>query len=69
LLRSEHWYPTLFNRSNYDDWSRLGGEDLRTRLNERAKEILETHEPRPLDSKTAASVRRIVEDYEKKIVS
>jgi len=69
LVRREHWYPTLLNRSTYDDWSRLGGKDLRTRLNERAKEILETHEPRPLDSKTEASVRKIVEDYEKKVVS
>ena len=42
------WYPTLFDRTNYDNWIVGGGETLLQRARARVDEILESHVPEPL---------------------
>jgi trimethylamine--corrinoid protein Co-methyltransferase len=44
------WYPTLFDRTNYDNWIVGGGETLLQRARARVDEILESHVPEPLPS-------------------
>jgi trimethylamine--corrinoid protein Co-methyltransferase len=44
----DDWYPTLFDRTNYDNWALDGGQTLRQRANARVDEILESHVPEPL---------------------
>ena len=44
----DDWYPTLFDRTNYDNWALDGGQTLRQRANARVNEILESHVPEPL---------------------
>jgi trimethylamine:corrinoid methyltransferase-like protein len=43
-LRS-FWYPRVFERSNFDAEATSTGDSLRDRLNARARELLELHEP------------------------
>jgi trimethylamine--corrinoid protein Co-methyltransferase len=69
LFRSEHWYPRLLNRSNHEEWLRQGGKDLRTKLNERVREILETHKPRPMAPRVRESVSKIIATYERRILT
>ncbi len=47
----------------------MGQKDMRTRLNERVKDILETHKPKPMDPKIQESVARIIEEYEKSVIA
>jgi len=60
-LRKEFWFPKITNRETYPGWMAAGGKDMRQRANERAREILATHHPRPLSPEKEAEVRRIAE--------
>jgi len=54
------WYPKLFDRKPYDDWSRSGGKTLRQRAQEKALKILATQKPEPLPADVLAEIDRIV---------
>jgi trimethylamine--corrinoid protein Co-methyltransferase len=56
----EDWYPKLFDRKPYDDWSRAGGKTLRQRAQEKALKILATHKPEPLPAEVVARLDQIV---------
>jgi trimethylamine--corrinoid protein Co-methyltransferase len=42
------WYPRMFDRSMFDPQGKDLGSNLHTRLNERARQLIETHQPTPL---------------------
>ena len=42
------WYPTVYERSNFDAGTASSGDRLRGRLNARARRLLETHAAPPL---------------------
>jgi trimethylamine--corrinoid protein Co-methyltransferase len=42
------WRPKMIDRSRYDTWVAKGKKDMATRANERAREILATHQVPPL---------------------
>jgi trimethylamine--corrinoid protein Co-methyltransferase len=44
-----------------------GGDDLTTRAYERAKEIIEKHEPMELSQNSAQTMREIIYEYEKEL--
>ena len=46
--RWAQWRPDLIDRMRYDRWLEKGGKDMRTRANERAREILAGHQVSPL---------------------
>ncbi len=58
-LRKEIWFPKVTNRETYPGWMAAGGKDMRQRANERARQILATHHPRPLSPEQEAEVDRI----------
>jgi len=60
----ERWYPTLFERDNYDNWMAKGGKTLGERAAERVEAILAEHKPEPLLEEVAAVVHAIVERAE-----
>jgi trimethylamine--corrinoid protein Co-methyltransferase len=49
------WRPDIIDRMRYDRWVKKGSKDMVTRANERAREILESHEM-PLLPKEAEAV-------------
>jgi trimethylamine---corrinoid protein Co-methyltransferase len=57
----EQWHPLLFERDNYEGWTRKGSKTLATRAAERVTEILNTHVPQPLPGAVQAALRDIVE--------
>lgn len=57
----ERWYPTLFNRANFDRWAAGGSETLRQRAGRQVDKILAEHQPEPLPADTAQALRRIVQ--------
>jgi len=57
----ERWYPSLFERSNYDNWLSRGGKDLGERANDQIDNILAEHTPEPLPDDLKAAIHEIVE--------
>ena len=48
LHMREFWRETSMNRMTWDAWELAGRPDPASAANEKAKQILETHEPLPL---------------------
>jgi len=61
----ENWSPRVFSRTPYERWEKEGKKDLASRANEKAREILKTHTPRPLDALLQAELRKIVKSMDK----
>jgi trimethylamine--corrinoid protein Co-methyltransferase len=51
----------LLDRRVREDWEGRGATDLATRTRARALELVESHEPLPVDPDVAEQVRRIIE--------
>ena len=60
----ERWYPTVFERGNYDQWQAKGAKTLEQRAVERVEEILAEHKPEPLPEDVAQAVHAVVERAE-----
>jgi trimethylamine--corrinoid protein Co-methyltransferase len=58
-FRRELWFPKLTNRDTYPGWMAAGGKDMRQRANERARQILASHHPRPLTAEQERELDRI----------
>jgi len=61
----ENWSPRLFSRTSYERWQKEGKKDLAARANEKAKEILKIHAPRPLDQGIQAELGEIIKSMDK----
>ncbi len=57
----EHWYPDLFERGNYTDWTQKGSQSLGERAATRVQKILDEHHPQPLPDAVRARLRQIVQ--------
>jgi trimethylamine--corrinoid protein Co-methyltransferase len=62
--------PTVLDRRVREDWESAGSTDLAQRSRAKALEIIETHQPMPLDADVAKQIRSIVEaaDKEKGVI-
>ncbi len=61
----ENWSPQIFSRTPYERWEKEGKKDLAARANGKAKEILKTHTPRPLEKGLAAELGKIIKSMDK----
>jgi len=61
----ENWSPQLFSRTSYERWQKEGKKDLSARANEKAKEILKTHTPKPLEKGLLTELGKIVKSMDK----
>ena len=59
--KAEQSRVKLFDRRMRGAWEKRGAKDLAQAGAERARELLQTHEPMPLSPEVAAELRRIVE--------
>lgn len=62
LHYKKDWYPKLFDRRPYEDWSQSGAKTLRQRAQDKALKLLATHRPEPLPAEVQAAIDRIVAD-------
>ncbi|NIO72221.1 MAG: trimethylamine methyltransferase [Anaerolineae bacterium] len=63
----EHWYPTVFDRHNYDKWQAAGGKSLAERAAQRVEEILAEHQPEPLPDDVAQAIKAVVRQTKKRM--
>jgi trimethylamine--corrinoid protein Co-methyltransferase len=64
-LRKELYIPELADRKTREEWQKIGAKDILQRAKEKAKQILETHEPEPLEKDIQEELRKIVKEAEK----
>jgi trimethylamine--corrinoid protein Co-methyltransferase len=74
FLESEHtlenfrqniWQPKLFERNSYEAWKLAGAKDLFAKLNERVREILDSHRTDPLPAEAQAKIAEVLADRER----
>lgn len=59
--------PQLMNRVNYDRWQSQGSTDLHHRAMEKARQLLDTHEPDVLPVQTQKEINEIIRETEKEL--
>jgi trimethylamine--corrinoid protein Co-methyltransferase len=57
----ENWYPKLFDRNNFEDWTAGGSTSMCKRSNEQIGVILGGYEPQPLPPDVQGKIDRVVE--------
>ncbi len=66
-FRKEHFVPKISDRNPREKWENAGSKDLRVVAKERVKEILDSHQPEPLDKNLRDELEKIVREMQKKI--
>ncbi|MFX1282664.1 MAG: trimethylamine methyltransferase family protein [Promethearchaeota archaeon] len=67
-FRSEFFTPKLFDRTDYEVFEKSDKQDILTRANERAHEIMKTHHPPELDAKIVKALDEILKNIHKKYI-
>lgn len=63
-MKTEQSRAKVFDRRMRNSWEAEGSKDTATRAAEKAREILATHKPEPLEASVKNELRRIVESAE-----
>jgi len=63
----ENWYPRLLDRDNRPGWEARGRPTLGDRASARVREILETHQPPPLDDAVSAALEVVIHRAEERV--
>ncbi len=64
-MHTEQARADIFDRKMMDNWKASGSKTAKENADERAREILETHEPEPLDEAVQNKLKEIVESVKK----
>lgn len=56
----DHWYPTLFERGNFDQWRQKGSLSLGERAARQVEKLLQSHTPEPLPPEVQRRLKQIV---------
>ncbi len=63
------WYPKLFDRRNYQNWSQDGEQPLGDVLRKKVQQVLDTHQPEPLPDDVAKKLENILARAERDLKS
>lgn len=66
-FRTEFWFPTLIDRQRWSDWEAAGKQTMGDRVQERINEILDTHEPVPLEPGIQTQLDEILAAAEERV--
>jgi trimethylamine--corrinoid protein Co-methyltransferase len=67
-FRTELWMPSLCDRASWDAWKDQGSKSMAERAAQKVQEILDTHEPEPMDEALAREIDGIVESARKHLL-
>jgi len=68
-FKHEQWFPKILNRQNYSKWSESGSQTLKDKLNQKVKQILESHQPEPLHKDKEKSIAGIIKKSEERLLT
>ena len=66
-FRKELWVPTLMSRQPYGIWQQEGSKDMGVRVQEKVKNILDTHKIPPLPDRTLSALEKLKLGGEKEL--
>ncbi len=66
-LQEEHYFPKIADRQSYETWKKAGSKTVTSTAREKAKEILKTHQPAPLEKDVQERMAEILKRAEKEI--
>ena len=64
---SELIQPKLMNRQSYESWSAKGRTGLHQRALEKARDLMKTHQPKPISEKAQQEIDEIICETEKEL--
>jgi trimethylamine--corrinoid protein Co-methyltransferase len=67
-LRAEQYLPTLADRRSYSAWHEDGEKDIRQRANQRARKLLQEHQPEPLDPALEKELDEMVKQVQSQVL-
>ncbi len=62
-FKKKFWFPRYLDRKVWDGWERAGSMDIRQVLNERARDIVESHRPKNLSEKIVQQIKAVVKRH------
>ena len=60
MFRKEHYLPTLFDRKTWETWLREGAKDIAKVARERARKLVNEHQPLPMDKQIVAEMEAFI---------
>ena len=63
------WPTEMFSHASWEDWEAAGRPIPKTKATEKAKHLIETHEPYPLPDGAEAAIQKVIDDFEKEYVT
>ncbi|GAB6152667.1 trimethylamine methyltransferase MttB [Desulfosporosinus burensis] len=63
----ENWRPELSDFNNYENWSENGSKTMAVRAREQIKQILETHQPKPVSDEVREKIEAVLKEARKKV--
>ena len=63
MFKKNFWIPRFFDRKVYDNWENDGFKDIRSILNEKAKDIFENHTPEKLPENIIDTIDKILTEH------
>ena len=61
----DHWYPEIFERGTFTDWTVRGGQELGERAAAQVEKLLGEHQPESLEEAICRKLSEIVREAEK----
>ena len=63
----ENWLPDLSDFNNFENWSENGSKTMVDRARDRIKQILETHQPKPVTDEVREKIEAVLKEARKKV--
>jgi trimethylamine:corrinoid methyltransferase-like protein len=60
LFKTEFWFPNLCDRHNFEEWDMGGRTAMRDRAVARARDILASHQPKPIKPETRQIIEQVL---------
>jgi trimethylamine--corrinoid protein Co-methyltransferase len=61
-FKNEYFLPELSDRNNYSNWAKNGKKDLKTRVNEKVKTILENYQPKQIEPANLEKINKYLDN-------
>lgn len=58
-FKKEWWFPSIFNRGRFDDWTAQGQPDLAELAKKKLQNIIDSHQPKPLNAEVKNKIKEI----------
>ncbi len=68
-MHKESWQPELFCKDSFETWKKQGAKSLEQRADDKVAQILETHEPEPLDESIVAALAELRKQGETQLIN